>query len=47
MAFTDTINQVVNLTKDENLAIEKYFTGKTLPKGELWIKALSDKILKD
>jgi hypothetical protein len=38
MAITDTIDQIVNLTKDEKLSIEKYFTVKSLPKGELWIK---------
>lgn len=39
MALTDTIDQVVNLTKDERSSIEKYFTIKSLLKGELWIKA--------
>ena len=38
MTITDTIDQVVNLTKDEKLSIEKYFKVKTLAKGELWIK---------
>ncbi len=38
MPLTDTIDQVVNLTKDEKLSIEKYFTVKPLSKGELWIK---------
>ncbi|WP_417611963.1 Crp/Fnr family transcriptional regulator [Owenweeksia hongkongensis] len=38
MELTDTIDQVVHLTKDEKLSIEKYFTVKALPKGELWIK---------
>ena len=38
MTITDTIDQVVNLTKDEKLSVEKYFTVKSLPKGELWIE---------
>ena len=38
MTITDTIDQVVNLTKNEKLLVEKYFTVKSLPKGELWIK---------
>ena len=38
MTITDTIDQVVNLTKDEKLSVEKYFTLKSIPKGELWVK---------
>ena len=38
MTITDIIDQVVNLTKDEKLTVEKYFTAKSLPKGGLWIK---------
>ncbi len=38
MTITDTIDQVVNLTKDEKLSVEKYFIVKSLAKGELWIK---------
>lgn len=38
MAITDTIDQIINLTKDEKLLIEQYFKGKSLSKGELWIE---------
>lgn len=37
MPLTDTIDQIVNLTKNEKLSIEKYFKSKPLSKGELWI----------
>jgi len=38
MELTDTIDQIVSLSEDEKLVIEKYFQLKTISKGELWIK---------
>ena len=38
MAITETIDQIVNRTKDEKLAIQKSFKAKPLSKRELWIK---------
>ena len=34
MTITDTMDQVINLTKNEKLLVEKYFTVKSLSKGE-------------
>lgn len=37
-ALTESINQIVSLSKDEIIAIEKAFTTVEIPKGVHWIK---------